>query len=292
MTEAVKHQAQRSESANTMTVRIAYPFLHKKRVNRANRKPLKTPRYDATLLIPKLHADPAQCANYAMLAKHCMDAATKAWGSWPQGGHWPVQDGDAPVKPPAAVPGQPAVPFDPNKYAWRKGNWVIEVTNYLEPGPKVAVLQNGQVIEIPTQTVNGVEMYKSGDYGIVNLCAYTFFNDKFGANFGFDGVLWTAKGDKIGTGGAQSTAQMFGALGVMSAAPALGPPGMPALPTSGAAQAAPAYSAPAPTMAPAAPAVPAYTPTAPSPTLAPTGMPTYPSSAPPGPPVLPAFPTR
>jgi hypothetical protein len=269
VTEVVKHKSQRSESTNTPEVRGAYPWLFKKRTKTAAGRDLKLPRNDVTLLFPKLNIDPTQCANYAYLAKHCMDAAAKAWPGigWPQGGHWPIQDGDAPMKPKAPVPGQAATPVDPNKYPWRRGNWIIEVTNYLETGVRVCVMQNGQPVEIPAETVNGVRMFKSGDYCIVNLCAYTFQNEKFGCNFGFEGVLWTKPGEAIGSSGPKSAAQMFGATPAPAGAP---------LPTGPAPQpqtnAAPAYAPPPPAPAPRAPAPPA------------------PGAPPPASPALPPFP--
>ncbi len=248
-----KHKSQRSESANTPAVRVAYPYFHEKRKNRANGTPLKNPRYDGTILVPKLNADPALCANYQMLAKHCMDAAVKAWGSFPQGGHWPIQDGDAPVKPKAPVPGQPAA--TPKEYPWRKGHWIVEVTNYMDPGPRIAVMQNGQAVEIPARVVNGKTMYKSGDFFIVHMHAYTFHNEKFGVNFGFEGALWTGEGEAIGSGGPRSTAQMFGSVAPMAAASAPQPQPGPA----------PAPMAPMPPAMPAAPGGPPPLPPFPAP---------------------------
>lgn len=219
MTE--KHKSSRSESVNTMEVRLAYPFLHEKRAKRANGTPMPTPRFDAVLVVPKLNPDPAQCANYRFFSDLAVKAATGAWGSFPPGGHWPIQDGDAPPKPKAPIPGQ--APVAPKEYPWRKGSWIIEVTNYLDVGPTVAVMQNGQAVQIPAKVVNGKAMYKSGDYGIVHISAYTFQNEKFGVNFGFEGVLFTREGEAIGSSGPKSASQMFGGVAPVTTQP-VGPP--------------------------------------------------------------------
>lgn len=217
-------KSQRSDSANTMEVRIAYPFLHERRTKRANGAPIKTPRNDAVLIVPKLNADPAQCANYRFFSDLALAAATKSWGQFPAGGHWPIQDGDAPMKPKApTVPGQAVTA--PKEYPWRKGNWIIEVTHYLEPGPRVCVMQNGTQTEIPAKTINGRQMYKSGDFGIVHVHSYSFQNEKFGVNFGFEGVLFTREGDAIGSSGPKSATAMFGQVQQM--APPTGPAPMP-----------------------------------------------------------------
>lgn len=276
MTEVAKHKAQRSDASNTPKCRGAYPYLFKKREKRANGGALKSPRYDMTLLVPKIAADPAQCPNYAYLAKHCMDAAAKAWpgAGWPAGGHWPIQDGDVPVKPKAPVPGAPVLTAEQiaEKYKWRRGNWIIEVTSGLDIGPKVAVMQNGQISEVPAQDVLGKRMFKSGDYCIASIHAYTFQNEKFGCNFGFEGVLWVGEGELIGSaGGQRSTAEMFAGVGTM--APPTGPSGTHPTP--------PPATGPAGTYPPAPPAMPPQY----APPVAP-GMP----PAPPAPPTAPAAP--
>jgi hypothetical protein len=275
----VKHKAQRSEPALTpQNTRWAYPFVHEKRTKRANGKPLDKPRYDATGLLPKLHSDPAQCPNYQFLAGLVMQAATKAWGSWPEGGHWPIQDGDAPVKPKAPVPGQPVAPVDPNKYAWRKGHWVFEVTSYTDPGPRVAVLQGGQAVEIPAKVISGKTMYKGGDYGIGSIHAYTFQNEKFGVNFGFEGILWTQEGEAIGSSGPRSAAAMFGGVATFGAPAAPAAPVAPAVP---AVHVAPPAPPPMPAVHVAPPIAPVAAP------VAPPAMPAIP-----GAPALPPFPSR
>lgn len=272
---AEQHKSQRSESALTPEIRIAYPHVHEKRTKRANGQPLKSPRHDATLLVPKLHNDPAQCPNYAMLAKHCMEAAAKAWGNFPQGGHWPIQDGDAPPKPKApTVPGQAAAA--PKEYPWRKGNWIVEVTHNLDPGPRVCVMQNGQAVEIPARVIAGKVMYKGGDYGFVSIHAYTFQNEKFGVNFGFEGVLFTREGEAIGSSGPRSASDMFGGVARVVApaiAPTAGPPGVPGFYTP---PPMPAATAPAPAPAPAMPVPPAAAPLPPMP-VAPGPLPPFPT---------------
>lgn len=246
MTDAViaKHKAGRSESANTIPVRVAYPFFHNKKTKRANGAPVKQPHYAGTLLFPKTSADPTKCANYAWLAAHCMAAAKAAWPgnvdaagnwTWPAGGHWPIQDGDRveAAKPPQ--PGQAAAP--PKEYPWRKGCWIIEPTSYLEVGPKISVMQaNGQAFDIPAQNINGRQMYKGGDVWIIHLSAYSFHNEKFGVNFSFEGALWCAEGEAIGSSGPKQSAAMFAGVANFvaptNAPPGPPMPGMPPLPTS------------------------------------------------------------
>jgi hypothetical protein len=299
MTE-VKHKSQRSETKLIGEARIAFPFHHEKRTKSAGGAPLEKPRHDAVVLVPKLAADPTQCANYAALASLCMESATKAWGSWPVGGKWPIQDGDVPhvSKPKPGVTPKTAEQIAASN-AWRKGSWVIEVSTNLDPGPRVCVLQNGVASEIPAKVVNGQQLYKSGDYGYVSLNAYSFQNQTFGVNFGYEGVLYTRPGEAIGSSGPRSATQMFGDVAgmvapVATAAPGAVPPGPP-MPPQYAAPVAQGYVAPgptagasqlpAPTAAYVAPAAPTYAP--PSPPLAP-----MPPAAPvaPMPPVMPALP--
>lgn len=263
-----KHKSQRSDSVNTPEVRIAYPFIHEKRTKRANGQDIKTPRYDMTLVVPKLNPDPAQCANYRFFSDLAVAAATKAWGQFPPGGHWPIQDGDAPPKPKAPIPGQ--APAAPKEYPWRKGHWIIEVTNYLDPGPTVAVMQAGQAVPIPAKIINGKQMYKGGDYGFAHVHAYTFQNEKFGVNFGFEGVLWTREGEAIGSSGPKTADAMFGSLAPVGAM-LVGP--------------APAVQGYAPPVQPAMP----QPPVAPQ-QYAPPVQPAMPPAMPPQPPVAPAAP--
>lgn len=255
----VKHKSQRSETALIGEARIAFPFHHEKRTKTAAGLPLNTPRHDAVVLIPKLNADPMQCANYTKLAALCMEAANKAWGSFPQGGKWPIQDGDVPH---VSKPKPGVTPKTPEQIAaanvWRKGHWVIEVSTNLDSGPRVCLLQNGVAQEIPAKVVNGVQLYKSGDYGYVSLNAYTFQNQTFGVNFSYEGVLYTRPGEVIGSSGPRSAQQMFGSVAGMAA----------------------------PTANPAAPSVPAP----PAPPVAAGGPPLPPATAPTGGPPLPPFP--
>lgn len=253
----VKKPSKRSDPRNLPECRIAFPFLHEKRTKNAAGQPLKNgPRNDCTLLLPKM-GDAATCPNYKMLADMCMEAAGKMWPGvgWPQGGNWPIKDGDIPYvsKPkPGVAPKTPEQIAAAN--AWRKGHWVIESTNNLETGPRVAVVQNGAVTEIPARVVNGVTLYKSGDYGIPNVSAYAYENDTFGASFSVDGVLFTRAGEAIGSG-PKSAAQMFAGVALPAATgPAPAAPMAPAAPAMPMAAPAPTYSPPgAAPMAPVAP---------------------------------------
>lgn len=288
-----KHKSQRSETILIGEARIAFPFHHEKRTKSAGGAPLEKPRHDAVVLVPKLAADPAQCANYAKLSAICMEAATKAWGpAWPQGGKWPIQDGDVPhvAKPkPGVAPKTPEQIAAANK--WREGCWVIEVSTNLDPGPRVCVMQNGVAQEIPAKVVAGVQLYKSGDYGYVSLNAYTFQNQTFGVNFGYEGVLYTRPGEAIGSSGPRSVSQMFGSVAGMAANPAPAAPGAapgPVAPPS------PPMGAPnAPTAAPATVAAPVLPASVVSPSSVP-GMPPMPmpAMATPGLPPLPPIPQR
>lgn len=259
MTDRVK--SQRSDSSPSPEARLGYPFVHVRRTKRADGTPMESPCFSIVGLWPKTNVDPAQCANYKYLAAHCMEAARKMWpGSvdaagnwvWPQGAKWPIMDGDVPYKPKAPAPGQAAKPVDPNAYAWRKGHWQIEASHFLDPGPRVCVMQNGAAVEIPAETVAGHRMYKGGDYGHISLHAYAYQNKTFGVNFGFDGVLFTRPGDPIGSSGPKSTEQMFGSVASVASGgamppPAVSPPTVPAMPPS---------PAPMPPAAPAAPGAP------------------------------------
>jgi hypothetical protein len=272
MTE-VKHKSERSvnrmlgqsldASGKVVGVPIecqfAYPNLHTKRTKSAGGDPIEKPHYAITVKVPKLGIAES-CPNYGALAAHCMEAANKAWGSWPQGGKWPIQDGDVPYAQ-KLKPGQ--VPLTAEQIAernkWRTGHWIIECTNYFDQGPSVAVVQNGREVEIKGQIVNGQQLYKSGDHGYIFLGAWTFHNKTFGTNFGFSGVCFTRAGEKIGNSGPPSVSSMFGgvgaAVGTGMAAAAPAAPG-PVLPQSSTAPMPPAppVPPPAPPMMPPPPA--------------------------------------
>lgn len=285
-----KHKSQRSETKLIGECRIAFPFHHEKRTKSAGGAPLEKPRHDAVVLVPKLNSDPTQCGNYATLSGLCMEAATKAWGSWPQGGKWPIQDGDVPHQP---KPKPGVAPLTPEqidaKNAWRKGHWVIEVSTNLDPGPRVCLLQNGVAQEIPAKVVNGVQLYKSGDHGYVSLNAYSFHNQTFGVNFGYEGVLYTRPGEAIGSSGPRSAAQMFGSVAGMappaaSPAPGAGAPPIPVAPAPGVGGPAPSPMPPQPPVAPVAPVAPAAPP---APPMAPAMAPAAPTM-----PAMPPIPAR
>lgn len=258
----VKHDTKRSETQLIGETRIAYPYHHEKRTKSAGGAALDKPHYTAALLLPKL-GPVESCPNYKRLADMAMEAAVKAWNKWPDGGKWPILDGDIPF-PHKPGPGEttltPAQLIERNK--WRAGHWHVEVANYLG-GPKVSVLRNGVIEDIPAQEVAGMTLYKSGDYGYVSMNAYTFHNKTWGVNFGYEGVAYTRQGELIG-GGPKSSAQMFAGIPVGAGgptAPPSAPPGPPAPPA-------------APQSAPPLPPA-ASPPTAPSPPL-PPGLPAFP----------------
>ena len=304
MTEVAKHKSSRSVSrllgqyldaagavqGAPIECRFAYPFLHTKRTKSAAGDPVDKPHFVVTVMVPKLSSDATKCANYGALAAHCMEAAGKAWGSWPQGGKWPIQDGDIPY-PQKLKPGQ--VALTPEQVAernkWRTGHWIIDATNYLDEGPRVAIVQNGIEQPITSRTIVGQELYKSGDHGYVFLGAWTFHNKTFGTNFGLEGVCYTRPGEKIGGGGQKSVQSMFGGVGAahgpgMVAAQPPGPPiGTAPMPPGAAAPVAP----PAASIALLSPAAPPTPPAIAAPPLAPPGLP----PAPPAAPALAPFPT-
>jgi hypothetical protein len=323
MADEVKHKAQRSVSRMVgqfldaqqkvagapLECQTAYPFLHVKRTKSAAGDVIDKPHFAITVKVPKLTNDATTCPNYANLAAHCMEAATKAWGSWPAGGKWPIQDGDIPY-PQKLKPGQTPLTAEQiaERNKWRTGHWIIEATNYLDEGPRVAIVQNGTEMPITAQTIAGQQLYKSGDYAFPFIGAYTFHNKTFGVNFSLEGVCFTRPGEKIGNSGQKSVQSMFGGVGAAVGAGMVTaqPPGPPA----GPAPMAPAGTAPMPPAAPTAPAAPPAPPLAPvappappamvaAPPLAPAAPPAPPApppahvigGVPAGAPVLPAFPT-
>lgn len=278
-----KHKSQRSETVLIGEARIAYPFHQEKRTKSAGGKPLDKPRNDAVVMMPKLGAADV-CPNYAKLAAMPMEAARKAWPTsvdaagnwtWPAGGKWPIQDGDIPhvSKPKPGVAAKTPEQIAAGN-AWRKGYWIVEVSTNLPEGPRVCVMQNGVAQEIPAKVVNGVQLYKSGDFGFVSMNAYSFSNETWGCNYGYEGVLYTRPGDPIGSSGPRSATQMFGAVaGSVGAAP----PAAPAAPSAPTAPAAPG-APPAPPVAAAPPLAPAAPPAPPAPPL-PPGLPAFPQPA-------------
>lgn len=250
---------------------IAYPYLHVKKTKSAGNEPIDKPYFSVTVKVPKLNSDATKCANYAALAAHCMESATKAWNAWPQGGRWPIQDGDQPYTS-KVLPGQAPMTAEQvaERNKWRVGHWIIEPKSYLDTPPRVAVVQNGREEEIKAQTLNGVELYKSGDYGYVFLGAWSYQNKLFGVNFGFSGVCFTRSGEKIG-GGAKTVQAMFGGVGagVGAGMATATPPGPP--------QGAPVGTAPMPPAAPIAPPLAPPAPLPPLPVAAPAGLAPFPT---------------
>lgn len=302
-----KKKSERSTPTNSPTeIRVAYPYFHEKRAKNAAGVPFTrksdgapNPRYSATFMFPKLNADPYQCANYMFLWGLAVEAARKMWPQnvdaqgqwvWPQGAQYAVKDGDVPFQS-KPKPGQPLPSAEEiaKKNAWRRGYWIVEAENFLDPGPRIAKVLNGTEAELPTKVINGVAMYKGGDFGIVNIHAYAYENETFGVNFGFDGFCFTREGDAIGSSGPRSVGQMFG--GVAGMVPQSTPvaPGAAPLPGNGSAHPHPPMPPPATPVAPPAPPSPASQQYAapPAPPMAPAaGMPPLPG-APAGLPPLP-----
>lgn len=273
-----RKKSERSAPTNSPgEIRVAYPYFHEKRIKNAagvlfTRKSdgAPNPRYSATLMFPKLAADASQCANYLFLWGHATEAARKMWpqnvdGSgqwvWPAGAQYAVKDGDVPFQS-KPKPGQPLPSAEEiaKKNAWRRGYWIVEVENFLDPGPRIAKVLNGTEVELAAKVVNGVAMYKSGDFGVPNIHAYAYENETFGVNFGFDGFCFTREGEAIGSSGPRSAAQMFGGVAGMVPQSTVLPPGA----------AAPQVPGSLPQMAQPAPHMPvSAVPPVPSPTYSP-----------------------
>lgn len=264
----VKHDTKRSETQLIGEACIAHPHHHEKNTKTPGGILYKTPHFEAVVLVPK--QGPAEtCPNYKRLSDMAMEAATKAWAGWPEGGRWPIEDGDIPYKY-KTKPGEKALTpeqvIERNK--WRCGYWVVEVTNYTEQGPKISVMRDGVLQDVPAPTMAGVEIYKSGDHGYVSMNTYTYQRDSnWGVNFSYEGVAYTRQGDRIG-GGPKSSAQMFAGIPGVTAGTAPPAPAAPA-PASAPAPAAPLPTASAPPLAPAAPVAPALPPMPAAPTAAP-----------------------
>lgn len=298
---AARKKSERSTPTNSPgEIRAAYPYFHEKRAKNSAGQPFtnKTtgqpnPRYSGTFMFPKLHADAAQCANYNFLWGLAVEAARKMWPQnvdpatgqwvWPAGAQYAVKDGDVPFvsKP---KPGQPLPSAEEvaKKNAWRRGYWIVEMENFLDPGPRIAKVLNGTEVELPAKLINGVAAYKSGDFGVVNMHAYAYENETFGVNFGFDGFCFTREGEAIGASGPRSAAQMFGGVAGMV-------PQSTALPGVGGAGIGSGSVHPHPHMPPAAPVY------APGPMqVAQSGLNTLANlatmAAPPAPPLPPAVP--
>jgi hypothetical protein len=279
-----KKKNERSAPQNSPTeIRQAYPYFHEKRTKNAagvlytRKDGTPNPRFAGVFMFPKLSNDASQCANYTFLWGLAVEAAQKMWPHsidpntkqwvWPHGAKLDVADGDIPYQS-KPKPGQP--PQDPAEVArkneWRKGYWIIEPENFL-PDAKIAVAKivSGQVVDILARIVNGVEQYKSGDYGIPNVHAYAYENETFGINYGFDGFLFTREGERIGNaGGPKSAAQMFGSVAGTVANSSMPSTAQMVMPNGAvmAPPAAPVYAAPpapvAPPPAPPAPSAPVY----------------------------------
>lgn len=304
-------KSERSTPTNSPgEIRVAYPYFHEKRVKNSAGVPfmnqktgLPNPRYSGTFMFPKLHADASQCANYNFLWGLAVEAARKMWPQnvdpatgqwvWPAGAQFAVKDGDVPFvsKP---KPGQPLPSAEEiaRKNAWRRGYWIVEMENFLDPGPRIAKVLNGTEVELPAKMVNGVAMYKSGDFGVVNVHAYAYERETFGINYGFDGFCFTRDGEAIGQSGPRSAAQMFGGVagmvpqstalpGVVGQAGPLPPmvPGQPAPNVPAVITMAPQVQQFAPPLPPAAPLAPAAPPPPPPPMphmAAPSNLPPLP----------------
>lgn len=268
-----------------LEVRFAYPYVHELMTKTAGGSKIDYPGYNMTVLVPQLNPDPTLCANYGIVAAHVMEAATQSWGSWPEGGVWPIENGNVPY-PRKIKPGEVALTAEQiaERNKWRVGYWCIEVSSGADYPPQVAMVQNGAEVPVTSKSAG----YKSGDWGYVFLHAYTFWpapDKKFGANFGFNGVIFTRPGEKIGNSGQRSIASMFGGVGAgVGAGMAAAAPG-PAVPGQPGPAAPTAPSLPQSATAPLPPGAPPAPPRPPAPPTAPMAPPPPPAAA--GMPALP-----
>jgi hypothetical protein len=165
------------------------------------------------------------------------------------------------------------------KNAWRNGFWIVEAENFLDPGPRIAKVVNGQPVnELPAKVDQRSHFSTNPEiWGIVNVHAYAYQNETFGVNFGFDGFCFTREGETIGSSGPRSAAQMFGSVAgtvpqstVGQVAPPVPSPAQSIMPNGAvlppAAPPAPVAAPPSPPLAPAAPPPP------PAPAMAPAGL--------------------
>src|SRR6185312_8551881 len=199
------HKTARSADLTTPVMRGAFFFIHEKRTKDGNKVPIppEKQKYEFVGLIPKLNPDPMQCANYRLfsdLAMQAIAACADFGGQFPAGGQWPIKDGD-----------QKAA-----KYPYMAGHWTIKFSSNFPP--RVCVLQNGQPSEIPARRVGTQELYKSGDYVVASVHAFTFDNQSKGVKFNADGVMFVAVGEAIGQV-QKSATQMFGSIGQVALPP-------------------------------------------------------------------------
>lgn len=221
------HKTARSADFTTPVIRIAFPFLHEKRTKDGNKLPIppEKQKHEFVGLIPKLNADATQCPNYKLFSDLAMQAITACadfGGQWPAGGQWPIKDGDQ----------------KRDKYPWQAGHWVIKFSSNFPP--RVALMQNGQPVEIPARRVGTQELYKSGDFGVAATHAFTFDNQSKGVKFNIDGVVFVGAGEAIGQV-QRTAAQMFANVGQIAL-----PPGAQALGAAAPQHYAPGPAAPAP----------------------------------------------
>jgi hypothetical protein len=271
----VTHKTVRSATCFSPVIRGAYFYLHEKRTKDGTGAPIpeENQKYEFVGLIPKLDRDAAKCANYMQFCNMAMGLVPQVpeWnGAYPANGNWPIKDGDAKAA----------------KYPWMAGNWVVNFSGNF--APKVALMQNGQPVEIPARRIGSTEAYKSGDYLIASMYAFTYDNKSRGVKFDMEGVLFVGPGDPIGTA-QRSAAQIFDGVAVPAGAVPMTAPAAPAMPTPPGMPQSPQYSPPM------APAVQGYAQPGPTSGQAP-GMPQPPQytapAAPAAPGPLPPMPGR
>ena len=208
--------------------RLVWPHLAKKRTvgGPDGKTPLADPKdhyYDCTLLVPKTHADPYQCANLKPIVQRMMEvvAARKEWGgAWPPGFQNGITDCDTATK------------WAERDYG--RGHWAISPWSAAMP-PRVVDQGNN---DMPRGIDGEFLGLKSGDYVLVSLNVFGWGEPPrpCGVSFGIEAVKKSRDGEPIGSS-QRSVAEIFGApTGVPVGAPMGAPPlpgGMSAPPMPG-----------------------------------------------------------
>ena len=205
----------------TGEVRLSYVNLVAPRVN--SNDPSATPKYSATLLIPK--TDTAVYQDIlASIEAAAADAQGKLWnGVRPPVMPVPIHDGDG-VR-------ENGTPYGPEC----KGCWVITASSKNKPG---VVHQSNVKVELAPQDIY------SGMYARVTINFFGYARaGKRGIGCGLGNVMKTREGEPL-AGGASAEADFAGIAGVGVATPEYGgampaTPGQMTYPNTG-------YSAPAP----------------------------------------------
>lgn len=188
-------------------MRLVWPHLATKKTKDHEGKelPLDKQYYDATLLIPKTTADPAQCRNYQALMQRINEVLqTQFGGQWPANAAqhgWPIKDCDT-----------DAAQLEKNPFT--RGHWKISPWSSFQP--RCVDPSNNDIPVSMDGTLLGL---KSGDYVYASINAWGWPDNK-GISLGLEGVKKTREGEAVGTT-QRSVQQMFGGAAPAAMAPPL-----------------------------------------------------------------------